>query len=368
MTNSSSTLTVELRSLQAALTRYVYPVWLTFGLIGCLLNLFVFSRRKLRSTTCSICKSRGRRMLELNAFVSLPDFFVASVDHILTLIIGIVPALYGLDHPNPVITDLWFCRVRGFLFQISLMISRWCVAFACINRCVLSFDRMYLRSFTTAKFTYRVILVTILFWTLVSIHRLIFFEIGENMCWILTNVGAGLFQSVYVILGGGILPSTIMAICACVIRRNIQRKNKRRVQWAARAVRRHRMDHQMHQLLFIQVISYIIFILPQMGNVVFNTVSITIPNRSREHFAVEGFLNFFAELMLYLFPVTSFYLYTLTSRTFRSELVKFLHKTFKRSVRVGTTTDLSVVILQKPWRSTGINKSVKNCRKYLLTK
>ena len=56
MINSSSTLSSELATIQAALTRYVYPVWLTFGLTGCLLNLFVFSRRKLRSTTCSICK------------------------------------------------------------------------------------------------------------------------------------------------------------------------------------------------------------------------------------------------------------------------------------------------------------------------
>jgi hypothetical protein len=48
-----------------------------------------------------------------------------------------------------------------------------------------------------------------------------------------------------------------------------------------------------------------------------------MPNRSQDHLAVEQFVSFVAECILYLFPVTSFYLYTLTSRTFREELLKF---------------------------------------------
>lgn len=271
------------------------------------------------------------------------DFFVASIDHLFTLIIGISPVLYGLNHPDPITHYLWFCKLRGFLLQICLMISRWCIAFACINRCALSFEQTNLRNFTTAKMTYRVILITIVFWTIISVHRWIFFEIRENMCWILTNVAAGLFQSIYVIVGGGILPTLIMTVSACFIRRNLQRKARRRVQWVARAVRRHRMDRQMYRLLFIQVIFYVIFILPQMGNVVFNTISITDPNRSAEDFAIERFVNFFAELMLYLFPVTSFYLFTLTSRTFRSELIKFLRQVIHRKSRVRPNTEVSTL-------------------------
>ncbi len=56
----------------------------------------------------------------------------------------------------------------------------------------------------------------------------------------------------------------------------------------------------------------------------FSTISLAIPNRSSDYLAIERFVSFMAEVMLYLFPVTSFYLYKLTSRTFRSELVKWI--------------------------------------------
>ncbi|CAF0884972.1 unnamed protein product, partial [Rotaria sordida] len=86
---------------------------------------------------------------------------------------------------------------------------------------------------------------------------------------------------------------------------------------------RNRLDQQVLKILFVQVVCYIIFTIPQLCNLVFNTISITIPNRSNEHLIIEIFIAFLAELMLYLFPVTSFYLYTLTSRRFRKELIDF---------------------------------------------
>ena len=117
-----------------------------------------------------------------------------------------------------------------------------------------------------------------------------------------------------------------MIVCAFTIRRNLALKQKRRSQLSTRQDgRRTELDHQVHRLLFAQIIFYVIFTIPQLGNLVFNTISITNPNRSREHLAVERFVNFMAELMLYLFPVTSFYLYTLTARTFRSEIHHLMH-------------------------------------------
>ncbi|CAF2920040.1 unnamed protein product, partial [Rotaria sp. Silwood2] len=71
---------------------------------------------------------------------------------------------------------------------------------------------------------------------------------------------------------------------------------------------------------------------------------ITTSDRSSEHLVIEGFITFIAEFMLYLFPVTSFYLYTLTSRTFRKELIKYFRSIFGQNNRIvpithGTTID-----------------------------
>ena len=261
----------------------------------------------------------------------------------MTLLVGIVPVLATLVYPDPQLRMLWFCKTRGYLFQICLMLSRWFIAFACIDRCALSSDQQRLRNFASRRMTYRVIAVIVVFWTAVCSHRAIFYEIEGNLCGIVNNFGAAMYHSLYVIVGGGVLPTTIMIVCAVVIRRNLARKQLRRMQIATGEQRRNSLDRQVHSLLFMQIICYVIFTMPQLGNLVLNTVSITMPNKSQDLKAVERFVSFFAELMLYLFPVTSFYLYTLTSRMFRSELVKFFRFFRGRRTQVVTTIDGTMV-------------------------
>jgi hypothetical protein len=210
------------------------------------------------------------------------------------------------------------------------MLSRWFIAFACIDRYALTSEKAQLRNFASRKMAYRIIAIIIIVWSIICSHRLIFYEIQRNTCGIVTNMAAALFHSAYVIIGGGILPATIMIICTCLIRRNLAHKQQRRMQTMSTAHRIEKsVDQQVLTILFIQIIFYIIFIIPQLGNLVFNTISITIPNRSADRLSIENFVAFIAEFMLYLFPVTSFYLYTLTSRTFRKELMKYF-----RTIRI----------------------------------
>ena len=273
-------------------------------------------------------------------FVSSLDLLAASIDHLATLVVGISPALYTLDHPDPQVQFLWFCKVRGYLFQICLMLSRWFVVFACLDRCALSSDQVRFRNLATCRNAYRMIVVITIFWSVVCSHRLVFFEIKGNLCAVVNNVGAAMYHSLYVIIGGGVLPSLIMIVCAFTIRRNLARQRQRRTQLSLKKERqKSRLDHQVHRLLFIQIIFYIIFTMPQLANLVFNTISVAISNRSDELSSVERFVNFMAELMLYLFPVTSFYLYTLTARTFRVELLKFFQLASGGLNRVGPAFD-----------------------------
>ena len=282
-------------------------------------------------------------------FVSSIDLLAASIDHLATLVVGISPALYTLDHPDPQVQFLWFCKVRGYLFQICLMLSRWFVAFACIDRCALSSDQVHYRNLATLRNAYRVIAVVVVFWSVVCSHRLVFFELKGNLCAVVNNFGAAMYHSLYVIIGGGVLPSLIMIVCAFIIRRNLALKQERRSHLSKRQDgRMNGLDHQVHRLLFTQIIFYVIFTIPQLGNLVFSTISSTNPNRSHEHIAVERFVNFMAELMLYLFPVTSFYLYTLTSRTFRCEICHLVHSLCLRNFGNQITPNVISVLPHPP--------------------
>ena len=276
-------------------------------------------------------------------FVSSIDLLAASIDHLATLVIGISPALYTLDHLNPQVQFLWFCKVRGYLFQICLMLSRWFVAFACLDRCALSSDQVRFRNLATRRNAYCVIAAVMIFWTVLCSHRLIFYEVNGELCGIVNNAGAALYHSLYVVIGGGILPSVIMILCACMIRQNLVRKQQRRAQVSTAKERQmNTLDQQVHRLLFIQIIFYITFTTPQLTNLIFRDISIRIADPSEDQLSIQKFFGFIAELMLYLFPVTSFYLYTLTSRTFRLELTKcfraWFHLRHQAKQQVGDIT------------------------------
>ncbi|CAF1418985.1 unnamed protein product [Rotaria sordida] len=208
------------------------------------------------------------------------------------------------------------------------MLSRWFVSFACIDRYALSSDNVRLRRLGNTRTAYRIIIVITIVWTIICSHRLIFYEIKGNVCGILTNTGAAMYHALYVIIGGFILPTVIMIACTVLIQRNLARKRRTRnqlvhvVSTTERERKQQSFDRQMLRLLFMQIVSYIILSLPQMINLVYNTIATTFPNKSADDLAIEGFVAFMAELMLYVFPVSSFYLYTLTSRTFRTELIK----------------------------------------------
>ncbi|UJR07309.1 hypothetical protein I4U23_011597 [Adineta vaga] len=254
------------------------------------------------------------------------DFLAASINNIATLLTGVVPVLYSLDHPDLLINSLIFCKIRGYLFQICLMLSRWFVAFACIDRYAQSSTNVRLRNFANKRIAYRSIVGIIIFWSIICSHRLIFYEIKGNLCGIVTNTAASIYHTFYVLVGGGILPSMIMILCTIFLRRNLAFKRQRRQNQNQQNL----LDQQVLKLLFIQSFFYILLTTPQMINLIYSSISTTIPNRTSNHLAIDKIIAFIAELMLYIFPVASFYLYTLTARTFQQELIAVLRFIFNR--------------------------------------
>ena len=189
------------------------------------------------------------------------DFFAASADHLLTLIIGIGSTIYTLYDSDLQIESLLFCKIRGYIFQITLMLSRWFIAFACIDRYASCSDNVHLRNFAKTRIAYRIIIIIIILWSILCIPRLIFYEIKENICGILTNTEAAIYHSLYVIIGGGILPTMIMIICALLIRKNFLHKRKQKRYSRIKQQQINSLNQQTLYLLFLQIICYTIFIL-----------------------------------------------------------------------------------------------------------
>jgi len=78
-------------------------------------------------------------------------------------------------------------------------------------------------------------------------------------------------------------------------------------------------------MLLIQVFVYIISILPLMIMYLYNAGTMSVPNKSTDRIAIERFVFMIVEVIVYCFPIVSFYLYALVSKIFREEFKQILY-------------------------------------------
>ncbi len=270
-----------------------------------------------------------------NSFIST-DFLASTLPMLFALCFGIGSILYSLDHEDPRFTNVVFCKVRSYSLQASSMIARWLIMAACIDRYTSTSVHVYLRRFARVHVAHRTIVIITLCWLVIPIHILIFYEIRSNVCAIFSNVPAALYHSIYTMVMGGFLPILTMILCAVGIRHNLNLKRQRRQQQLngtlndrqniANEQQRRLRDRHVLSMLFIQIAVYVVATIPQLTNLLFSAIVRNVPNKSPDRLAIESFLTYLAELLTYLFPATSFYIYSLASHTYRRELVKLLRK------------------------------------------
>jgi cytochrome b subunit of formate dehydrogenase len=128
---------------------------------------------------------------------------------------------------------------------------------------------------------------------------------------------------------GGVLPVVIMFVCALLIHRNLVIKRQRRRQLSvnqqsgSQSRTKDSQSGRNQQVLFmllVQVLIYGILITPLIVWIFYSAITLNVPNKSPDRVAIEHFLMFIAELIIFAFPASSFYLYTLASQMFRAEL------------------------------------------------
>ncbi|CAF1389214.1 unnamed protein product, partial [Adineta steineri] len=80
-------------------------------------------------------------------------------------------------------------------------------------------------------------------------------------------------------------------------------------------------DIQVLALLLTQVFLYIIATTPLMIWLFYNAITLTT-TKSMNRLVIERFVGVMIELLVYCYPVLACYMYTMSSRTFRMELLR----------------------------------------------
>ena len=252
--------------------------------------------------------------------------------------------LYALNHVDPVTSMPVFCKMRIYVLQASAYTYRWCLTAACFDRYALTAVNVRLRNLARASIARRAVIIIVIVWIVLPMYTLIFYNLQGNTCGILYSSVASLYHSIFSTTAAAIVPTSIMMTCALLIYRNLVRKQERRRTMGLQertgnnGMKRlqSRRDQQVLLMLFIQATCYVVTTVPLMGIYFYNALTVYVTNKSADRIAMEHFATYLAELINFLFPASSFYLYTMASYIFRQELINMLCSTF-RHPSVNTT-------------------------------
>lgn len=207
---------------QTILVQYDESILFVLGTTGSILNIFLFSQRKLygQSHVALVSRSMSSKHIER----SVVDLFASSVATIALLLIGIILQLYALNHTPNSLFNRHFCKARTYIGQSCAMLCRWLLTVACIDRCLFISNNFGLRLWSTVHTARKMVLFFSIIWMIIPIHTLIFGDVrraGYLICVMATNASV-FYHTIHAIITRGLTPLLIMLICPKVIWKSLR--------------------------------------------------------------------------------------------------------------------------------------------------
>lgn len=315
---SSLALSVEqLNTAASQVTLLISVVCIVLGSVGLLLNLAIFTRRSLRSNSCSIY-----------------FFWATCVNIFIVFVILPFRILVGTFNIDPTVYNEPLCKIQVYIFSIARASSLWFISLACIDRYLSSSSKATVRAFSSVKFARRFIGICALLLSIVYIHYLIYFEIGlaPDQFGRLTPTCVArrgpyrTFAPLWNLVWYALLPSCLMFFFGFLTMANIRQTGRQIApQNDQRQLKRNRINTQLLKMLFIQVVSIMLTILPF---IVYRLRASLTSNSIKSQYEVAQD-NFFLQVATVISLIShsiSCYLFTLSSTIFRRELIQILSK------------------------------------------
>lgn len=305
--------TLSLTAIQTRMNYYSYPILLTLGSIGNLFNLILFNRQ--RHNACSIYLTNS------------------AVTNLLYLISNGLFRIISVPYNDGSMRALVVCKLANYLPSFLGQVTKTILIFACIDRFIITNHRATFRVFSTPKRAKYFIVFAYIFWSLAASHSVILSTINNGQC---TRVGiyATLF-TIYAILFVGLIPSIILIVFACLTYRNMKHLRSR-IQPSNQvpAHRTHiiqRRDRDLLVLVLAEVIFYVITTAPfPIVHLETMISGYILGSKSAYHVLAEIFALNVAVLLLYILSSAPFYIYTVSSTSFRRDFQQLILFTYRK--------------------------------------
>lgn len=329
-------LIASINNATVQLNRYIPLVIFFSGIIGNLLNIFVLSRRTLRTNPCAFF------------------FLVSSIAGLVAIVSGLTTRLtagWAVDLSE---TISWLCKLRIFVLFVARTTVVWLLVCASFDRWCSSSFNVSRRNWSSLKIAFRGLILTILFSIFLNAPLLYCYEanlIGTPARCFGFDDTCRLYTDLSYTFGTIVIPSFLMLLFGLLTIGHI-RQVQRRVKGIDSSTgaklnspnestatgplqqqqQRRRTDRSLFKMLFAQVLFLILCTAPYTIYRIYITVAPASPTKPALQNALERLLFNLCTNLTYLASAMPFYIYTLCGgKVFRTELWNLLRDFCKKA-------------------------------------
>jgi hypothetical protein len=348
--NSSTNYTIQCTFNVSSFLQYVGTFVVIFGIIGNFLSILVFSRKALRTRSCSIY------------------FLALNMSDVGVLIGYTIENLLYNGYGIQLLLNSFMCKIIIFLIYASTDISNYLLTLAAIDRFILISNSPIHYRFCRQSTANIMITIVVILFSLINSHFLFGFNIDKNGSCLPASKNYNDFydhhyDSYIDIIKTVLIPFIIIFICNIfIIFKSTQRKNSLTSNSLPRQKSRYRKekDRQLTWLLLSTSILFILLVLP-------SEINDFVRSHLSENFKNKYICQLWASTMVLILlhqinHASHFYIYTLTGPIFRNEF-KNLICFFKKS----TNRKDSITNIQRPSLPIHDHDDIDNKRQSTVT-
>jgi hypothetical protein len=238
------------------------------------------------------------------------------------------------------IRALILCKLRAYLGNFLGQSARIMIILACIDRFMFTSNRASFREFSTPKRAKYFVCFAIIFWSLFASHILILTTVVNGQCG--TFGIYSIIYKIYSIVFVGLVPPNIVAIFGYLTYLHIRQIHNRArpivnsISSENTAIIRGR-DRTLLVIVMSESLVYFITITPYALSYLEVMISgFIVSNKSIQYLQIEHFLMFMTLLLLYINNTAPFYVYMISSKSFRRDFKQLIIKAYRKLTRQRT--------------------------------
>jgi len=277
-----------------------------FGLIGNILNILIFSIWSRSRKNSNKCNQTNNSPLYLLAS-SIANLFIITYPLLTRIMFD--GYQYRVTQTNVFI----LCKLRYYILHTFDLISLTCICLAIFDRYLISSRKVYLRELSSTK--KRTIIIILFLISLIGLHSIplvIYYNVSNTgQCIIISIIYSHYYLYIFQICLHGIIPIVFLSIFGILTIKQLKLLKEHNSYIHLNP------DRQLSRMLLLMSIAIILSSIP---NCIERIYDIIFVDNNIEHSSRFFLYHVISSILFYTNPVTSFYIFYITTPNFRFQL------------------------------------------------